>query len=132
MNSFSNYQLLACLFVVSSCERSPAPEDTHNGADIVVDTSLEVNADGGDHDTAPLCDSSVAPEIGCPCQHTAGLHFCCTRYSNGMNGWSCDGGKWYRYYHNGCDGNPADCPCPLCPIEWEPEWWSPPPGFDPP
>lgn len=119
---------LGCTSGKDDVDRDQNAHDTESDmADITAEDLIDVGED------ALVCPPEGPPVIRCPCSNTPGAtSYCCTRASNGISGWSCGGLEW-AYYQTSCDGDPRLCPqCPLCPVEWEPEWWSPPPGFDPP
>jgi len=121
----------ATLFVGTSCTQHE-PESGAETDTVSFDSTVEISIDAREPEDDTEC-SDIGPRIvGCPCVYPNHNPFCCTRATDQKQGWICDSGKWDKFAALTCDGNPADCPCPLCPIEWEPEWWSPPPGFDPP
>lgn len=130
MKSYQLVMGVAALVLGTSCSESEK-SDSEVNAD-TQDSEVDMSTDTSDIEDGVIC-SDVGPRIvGCPCTYPNLDPYCCTRATNQMAGWICDSGKWDTYQSLGCDGDPADCRCPLCPIEWEPESWSPPPEFDPP
>lgn len=119
---------LGCASGTNDIDPDQNRHDTNTDiADITVKDAKDIDED------ILVCSAEGPPVIRCPCSNTPGTSiFCCLRARNGVIGWLCGGLEWASY-ESSCDGDPRTCPqCPLCPIEWEPEWWSPPPGFDPP